>query len=245
MIAAVLCLAPAAWLFPRLEHLRFYNLFPLAALPADSATSAALAAAKVYDVPGFARMVPLLETVVALLVAGTAISAWAWFSHRPRMALACLVGSMAVGLATVERGFLLYAPYRSVAELAAVLRGELRPGEQVMIEGRFEHHAGMAFYSRQPVGVYHGRQGILMYGAHYVGTEGRFVGDEEFARKWRGPGRTYLLTDSPDCLNRLQGLAPATVVLGRTGNSWLLANRAAPGLVRVPASLPALAASKF
>jgi 4-amino-4-deoxy-L-arabinose transferase-like glycosyltransferase len=238
LIASVVCLAPAAWLFPRLEHLRFYNLFPLAALPADSAHGAALATAKVYDVPGFARLVPLLETVVALLVAGTAVSAWAWFSHRPRVALACFVGAVAIGLATLERGFLLYAPYRSVATLAAVLRGELQPGEQVMMEGRFEHHAGMAFYTGQPVGVYRGHQGILLYGARYVGTEGRFIGDEEFARRWQGPERTYLLSDAPNCLTRLQALAPGTVLLGRTGNSWLLANRPAARLAAVPGSWP-------
>jgi 4-amino-4-deoxy-L-arabinose transferase-like glycosyltransferase len=226
LIAFVVCLAPAAYFFPRLEHIRFYNLFPLAALPAESSRSAILAIAKIYDVPGFARLVPLLETVIALIVAGTAVSAWAWFHHRPKLALAALVGAMAAGLITVERGFLLYAPYRSVAQLAGVLRNELQPGDQIMIEGKYEHHSGIAFYTAQHIGVYRGLLGILVNGTRYTGTEGTFVGDEEFKQLWKGSGRAYLLSDTPDCLPRMQTLAPETIVLGRTGNSWLLANHA-------------------
>jgi hypothetical protein len=226
LIAFLACLAPAAFLFPRLEHMRFYNLFPLVALPPESSHSAVLTTAKIYDVPGFARLVPLLETVVALIIAGSAVSAWAWFHHRSRLALACMVGAMGAGLITLERGFLLYAPYRSVAQLAGVLRNELRPGDQVIIEGKYEHHAGIAFYTGQHIGVYRGLLGILVNGTRYTGTKGTFFDDTEFKELWNGMGRVYLLSDTPGCLLQMQALNPETIVLGRTGNSWLLANRA-------------------
>lgn len=163
--------------------------------------------------------------VVVLVIAGTAASAWAWFRFRSGLAFACFVGAMAVGLATVEKGFLLYAPYRSVAKLASLLRSEIQPGEQIMIEGRYEHHAGIAFYSAQQVGVYRGLQGILMNGTRYTGTKGTFISDEEFGQLWKGSRRAYLLSDSSATLYRLRSLAPETTVLGRTGNSWLFANR--------------------
>jgi hypothetical protein len=226
LIAFLVCLAPAAYFFPRLERMRFYNLFPLMALPPESSHSAVLTTAKIYDVPGFARLVPLLETVVALIIAGTAVSAWAWFHHRSRLALACLVGAMGAGLITVERGFLLYAPYRSVAQLAGVLRNELQPGDQIIIEGKYEHHTGIAFYTGQHIGVYRGLLGILVNGTRYTGTKGTFFDDTEFMELWKGTGRVYLLSDTPGCLLQMQALNPETIVLGRTGNSWLLANRA-------------------
>src|ERR1035438_10735846 len=102
LIAFVACLAPAAYLFPRLEHMRFYNLFPDAFPPRGSAAGGIPATARVYVEPGFARLVPLLETAVALVVAGTAVSAWASFRRRPGLALTCLVGAMGVGLTAIR-----------------------------------------------------------------------------------------------------------------------------------------------
>ncbi len=226
LIAFLACLVPAVTFFPRLEHTRFYNLFPLEALPAQSFGSGIPAAAQLYDVPGFARLVPLLEAFIALIVAGAALSAWSWFHRRPRLAFVCLVGAMAAALAMIERGFVIYAPYRSVSQLAALVRAEIQPGDEVVIEGKFEHHSGIAFYTGQPVRVYRGLQGILMNGTRYTGTQGTFVDDSEFTQLWKGPGTVYLLSDSPDSLTRLRALEPQTLVLGRTGNSWLLANRA-------------------
>jgi 4-amino-4-deoxy-L-arabinose transferase-like glycosyltransferase len=224
LIAFAVCLVPAAFLFPRLEHMRFYNLFPDVALPADSAAGGALATAKVYVVPGFGSLVPLFEKVVALIIAGTAASAWAWFRHRPILSLACLVGAMGVGLTAIEDGFVQFEPYRSIVRLAGVLRDELRPGDQILIEGKYEHHAGLSFYTGRQIRVYRGLDGILLYGSHFAGATGTFVSEEEFALLWRGRARVYLLSDAPDCLSRMRGLAPGTIVLGRTGNNWLLAN---------------------
>ena len=114
---------------------------------------------KIYEVPDFARLVPLFETVVGLIVAGTAVSAWAWFRRRPALALAGLALSMGAGLVTIEDGFRLFEPYRSVARLAAVLRAELRPGDQILVEGRYEQHAGLGFYTGERVRVYRGLAG--------------------------------------------------------------------------------------
>jgi 4-amino-4-deoxy-L-arabinose transferase-like glycosyltransferase len=224
LIGLAACMVPAALLFPRLEHMRFYNLFPLAALPADPSGSGILATARVYDVPGFASLVPLLESVAAVIAAGIAVSSWAWFGGRPRAAFSCLVVAMAAGLLSVERGFQLYAPYRSVEELAGWLRIVLQPGDKIVIEGKYDHHAGLGYYTGEHILIYRGLQGILVNGTRYVGTLGTFIGDSELEHLWKGPGRVYYLSDEPGSLRRLRGLAPSTLVVGRTGNSWLLEN---------------------
>jgi hypothetical protein len=226
LIGFAVCLVPAACLFPRLEHLRFYNIFPDVAAPVQSAGEAIPASAKIYEVPDFARLVPLFETVVGLIVAGTAASAWAWFRRRPGIALAGLALAMGVGLVTIEDGFRLFEPYRSVARLAGVLRAELRPGDEILVEGKYEQHAGLGFYTGQRVRVYRGAAGVLVYDAQAKDPSGTFVSEEEFIRLWRGPGRVYLLSAAPDGWSRTRALSAQSVLLGRTGNTWLLANRA-------------------
>jgi hypothetical protein len=226
LIVFSVCLIPAANLFPRLEHMKFYNMFQSVDSSAQSAHDPMIAAAKIYLVPTFADLVPLFKIVVALIVVGTALSAWAWFRHRPGLALICLVGALGAGLATVEKGFVLFAPHRSVAQLGKLLKGELHPGEQILVEDNYEYHAAIDFYTGQRVRVYRGSRGDLLYGSHYPEAGGVFVSEKEFGQLWRGPGRVYLLSDAPDCLSRLRVLVPETMVLGRTGSNWLFANHA-------------------
>lgn len=228
LIAFALCLAPAAGLFPRLAHLRFYNLFP-APTPLAKALPPGTAGAIQVDLePGFGALVPLLEAVVGLVVLGTCLSAFAWYRRRPALALAGLVAAMAVGLTVVERGFLLFAPYRSVSELAAVVRHDFQPADQVLLQGKYELHASLGFYTRLPIRVYRGRDGILLNGTRYAHPAGTFVSDAEFARLWRGAGQVFLVSDAPGCLAHALALSPATQVLGREGESWLLANHPEP-----------------
>jgi 4-amino-4-deoxy-L-arabinose transferase-like glycosyltransferase len=226
LIVFSLCLIPAANLFPQLEHMKFYNMFQGLGSPAESVSDPMIAAAKIYVVPAFADLVPLFKIVVALIVVGTGLSALAWFRHRPGLALACLVGALGVGFATVEKGFVLFSPYRSVAQLGSLLHNELQPGDQIIVDRNYEYHAAIDFYTGQRARVYRGAKGDLLYGSRYPEATGTFVSEEEFARLWRGPGRVFLLSDDPDCLSQLRALVPTTIVVGRTGSNWLFANRA-------------------
>jgi hypothetical protein len=120
----------------------------------------------------------------------------------------------------------LFSPYRSVDQLGSLLRSELHPGDQIIVDSNFEYHAGIDFYTGQRVRVYRGARGDLLFGcSHYPEAAGTFVSEEEFARLWRGPGRVFLLSDAPDMLPQLRALVPNTIVLGRTGSNWLFANR--------------------
>jgi hypothetical protein len=182
------------------------------------------ATARIYTVPRFADLVPLFETVVTLVIAGTAFSSWAWFRHRPRLSMACLVAAMVMGLATLQNGFLLFEAHRSIARLARVLDDELRPGEQILAEGKYENHASLDFYTGQRTRVYQGFDGDLLYGSRYPEAAGTFVPEPEFRQLWQGPGRVYLLTGEANRLGRLLALNPSTILMGRTGDNWLFAN---------------------
>jgi 4-amino-4-deoxy-L-arabinose transferase-like glycosyltransferase len=238
LILFSVCLIPAANLFPRLEHMKFYNMFQDLGASTGSVRDPSTASAKIYLVPAFSALVPLFKVVVALIVVGTALSAWAWFRHRPGLALVCLVGALGVGLATVENGFMLFAPHRSVAQLGKLLQNELQPEDQVLVEDQYEYHAAIDFYTGRRVRVYRGSEGDLLYGSRYPEGRGTFVSQEEFEKLWRGPGRVFLLSGAGDSLFRLRLLVPDTIVLGRTGDNWLLSNRAQPG-GETPSSLTA------
>jgi len=224
LIAFALCLVPAAYIFPRLEHTSFYNMFPKMEPSAELLQGAARSAARIYEVPTFGDLVPLFYAVVTLVIAGTAASSWAWFSRRPRIAMACLVAGMVLGLGTLQKGFVLFEAHRSIAKLARVLAGELQPGEQVLVEGKYENHASLDFYTGQRTRVYRGFDGDLVYGSRYPDSSGTFVPEDEFKRLWRGPARAYLLAGDGDRFGQLRALNPDTVLLGRTGDNWLYSN---------------------
>jgi hypothetical protein len=233
LIVFSVCLIPAANLFPRLEHMQFYNMFQGSGTPAGLVNDPSIAAAKINLVPAFSDLVPLFKIVVGLIVVGTGLSALAWFRHRPGLALFCLVGALGVGLATVEKGFVLFSPYRSVDQLGSLLRHELQPGDQIIVDRNYEYHAAIDFYTGQRARVYRGAKGDLLYGSHYPEAGGVFVSEEEFAQLWRGPGRVFLLSDAPDSLSQLRALVPNTIVVGRTGSNWLFANRGEAELTRM------------
>jgi hypothetical protein len=225
LIIFSVCLIPAANLFPQLEHMQFYNMFQGSGSATGSISDPVIAAAKINIVPAFSDLVPLFKIVVVLIVVGTGLSALAWFLHRPGLALICLVGALGVGFGTVEKGFVLFSPYRSVAQLGSLLHSELQPGDQIIVDRNYEYHAAIDFYTGQRARVYRGAKGDLLYGSHYPEAGGVFVSEEEFAQLWRGPGRVFLLSDAPDGLSQLRALVPNTIVLGRTGSNWLFVNR--------------------
>lgn len=112
--------------------------------------------------------------------------------------------------------------------LADVILRELRPGDQIIIEGPYENFASANFYTGQRARVLHGLFGDLEFGSRYPEAQGTFLEEEEFAELWRGAGRVYLLSDSPSRIGKLQALGPAPVVLGRSGKNWLFSNRKGP-----------------
>jgi hypothetical protein len=219
-------LVPIAMQFPWLEHHTFYNLFPTAQPIGDAASGVTL---QVDDAPGFGVLVPLLQKCLVGVLAGVVTAAVLWYRRKHTGAWIALTITVGAGLAGLKEGFVLFQPYRSSQEIGVLLQGERKPEEPIFVEGRFEHHAGVAFYSGSTVYLWHGLSGVLLNGNDHAGDSPQFVDDAEFTRRWASRHRAYLVTLDAGRLAQLRRAAPATSAIARTGDTWLLCNQPAAG----------------
>jgi hypothetical protein len=125
----------------------------------------------------------------------------------------------------VQTGIVAFEPHRSIIHLAEVIRREIQPGDQLVIDGPYENFASANFYTGQRARVLNGHFGDLEFGSRYSEAKGTFLNEQEFAGLWRGAGQVLLLSDSPSRMAKLQALGPEPVVLGRSGKNWLFSNR--------------------
>jgi len=221
-------LVPASWLFPRLEHVSLYNMFTALDAYARDIQFGILSNAKVYTVPSYEELVPLLRWAALTLLVGIAGATLAWFRRKPTLTFACLIAGMLPTLTFTQAGIVAFEPHRSVVRLADVIRREFRPGDQLIIEGPYENFASADFYTGHRARVLDGHFGDLAFGSRYPEARGTFLTEEEFAALWPGPVRVYLLSDSPHRVAKLETLGSEPVVLGRSGKNWLFSNRARP-----------------
>jgi hypothetical protein len=225
LLTVAVGLLPASWLFPRLENISLYNMFTAMDAYSRDIQYGILSNAEVYTVPSYEEMVPLLHWLTLILLVGTASATLAWMRRKPGLTFACLVTSMVPTLGLVQNGIVLFEPHRSIVRLAEVIRDEFRPGDQIVIEGPYENFASANFYTGQRARVLRGLFGDLEFGSHYPEAEGTFLEEEELLGLWPGPGRVFLLSDSPSRIAKLKGLIPEPAVLGRSGKNWLFSNR--------------------
>ena len=225
LLVAGVVLVPAAWLFPKLERISFYNMLPAIDAYSRNIQYGILSKAEVYTAPSYEEVVPLLHWASVFFLLSTAASTAAWLWRGPRLAFACLVAGMLPTLALAHSGIIVFEPHRSMVELAGIVRREFRLGDQIIIDGPYENFAGVDFYTRQRARVVDGFWGDLAFSARYPDAKGVFLGEGELAAIWRGKARVFLFSDSPGRLDKLGALGQPPIVLGRTGKNWLFSNR--------------------
>jgi 4-amino-4-deoxy-L-arabinose transferase-like glycosyltransferase len=225
LLTIAVVLLPASWLFPRLENVSLYNMFTAMDAYSRDIQYGILSNAEVYTVPSYEEMVPLLRWLALILVAGIASATFAWLRRRPAITLACLIATMLPTFSLIQTGIVAFEPHRSITHLADVIRREFRLGDQIIVEGPYENFASVNFYTGQKARVLHGLFGDLEFGSHYAEAKGTFLEENEFEQLWQGPGRIYLLSDSPKRMAKLKTLSPEPMVLGRSGKNWLFSNR--------------------
>jgi 4-amino-4-deoxy-L-arabinose transferase-like glycosyltransferase len=138
---------------------------------------------------------------------------------RRRAALASLGVAACLLLFVLAGGAARFDARRSVKPLALALRELLQPGDEVVNYG--EYYQDLPFYLGRTITVAHYR-GELEFGITAEDTRGWMIDPAEFWRRWRGPGRVYLVTDFR------KGLTPEAVggkLLARSGDDRLLVNR--------------------
>jgi 4-amino-4-deoxy-L-arabinose transferase-like glycosyltransferase len=225
LLAISVGLLPASWLFPRLENISLYNMFTAMDAYSRDIQYGILSNAEVYTVPSYDEMVPLLRWLALILMVGIAATTLAWMRRRPGLTFACLVATMLPTFSLVQTGIVAFEPHRSIIHLAEVIRREIQPGDQLVIDGPYENFASANFYTGQRARVLNGHFGDLEFGSRYSEAKGTFLDEQEFAGLWRGTGQVLLLSDSPSRMAKLQALGPEPVVLGRSGKNWLFSNR--------------------
>lgn len=219
-------LVPASLLFPRLKNISFYNMFPAIDAYSRDIQYGIVSQAKVYPVPSFDQLVPLLRGVALIFFVGIGLATCAWLFRRRRLTIACMVATMVPSLAIVHQGIVLFEPHRSILSLAEVIRHEFRPGDLLLIDGPYENFASADFYTGEQARVLGGHFGDLAFGSRYPEAKHLFLTEDKFVRLWQGSERVFLLSDAPDRFEALKALTPGSVILGRSGKNWLFSNRA-------------------
>ncbi len=226
LLALAAGLLLAVWFFPVLKDVSpHHRLFTAMDSYSREIQAGILSNAAVYTVPSYQELARLLRPYTLVFLAGIITATLACLMRRPGVTFALLVGAMLPMLSLVQNGIVLFEPHRSIVRLMGVLRQELRPGDQIVVEGPYENFGSASFYTGQRVRVLHGRFGNLLYGSRYPEAQGTFLEEEEFAVLWRGVGRVFLLSDAPDRIAKLRPILPRSVVLARSGKNWLFSNR--------------------
>ncbi|HEV7516890.1 MAG TPA: glycosyltransferase family 39 protein, partial [Thermoanaerobaculia bacterium] len=136
---------------------------------------------------------------------------------RPRAALVAAGATAALFLTTLATSLPPLDPGRSVKALALALRPLLRPGDEVA--SYHDYFQDLPFYAGRTVTVAAWR-GELDYGMTHEDVSRWMISEEEFWRRWNGPGRVFLVADrrsAPPAVASAQ-------VLARSGNNLLLVN---------------------
>lgn len=168
---------------------------------------------------------PLLLVGIALL-AGTALN---WLFRRRDSALPAnlsLVAMMIAVLLCVHQGFVIFSPELSSKRIALEIGRVYRPGDTIVINGKYELGSTLNYYTGIELHVLNARDGNLWFGSWFPGAPDIFETDASFARLWRGPHRVFLFTEDYSAAKALGDVDPASVfIFDSQGGKLVLTNR--------------------
>ncbi len=162
---------------------------------------------------------------VPLLLAGVAflIGAWgAWSLRRVSRALA-LGAMMTLFFHAARLALIAFDPYLASRPLAEALMQQ--PAGQLIVDDQYYTFSSIFFYTNRTALLLNGRVNNLEYGAYAPGAVQVFIGDEDFAARWRSTQRYYLVIEKPKLarIEKLIGVA-AIHVIKESGGKLLVSN---------------------
>jgi 4-amino-4-deoxy-L-arabinose transferase-like glycosyltransferase len=164
---------------------------------------------------------PLLGAVVCLLI-GSGLN-WFLRSRRRPMQGNLVLAAMMVGLlACVHSAFVTFSPILSSKSLARAIQQHYRPGDLVVVDGRYDQASTLNFYLRVPLLVLHQPSGNLWYGSQFPDAPRVFQTQSSFNTMWAGPTRVFLWTDQND--PKKLGATPR-FLLARSGGKSIFTNQ--------------------
>ena len=102
------------------------------------------------------------------------------------------------------------------------IRGQYRPGDQIVVSGLYENASTLNFYTGLPLHSLHAPGGNMWYGTQFPGAPRVFETQASFLEMWNGPQRVFFWTDQEDPV-ALRGLT--SYVVARRGGKTIFANR--------------------
>jgi hypothetical protein len=164
---------------------------------------------------------PLLGAVVCLLI-GSGVN-WFLRSRRRPIEGNLVLAAMMVGLlACVHSAFVTFSPILSSKSLALAIQQHYRPGDVVVVDGRYDQASTLNFYLRVPLLVLHEPSGNLWYGSKFPDARRVFETYSSFNAMWAEPPRVFLWTDQND--PKELGAAPR-FLLARSGGKSIFTNQ--------------------
>jgi 4-amino-4-deoxy-L-arabinose transferase-like glycosyltransferase len=169
---------------------------------------------------------PLLLLVGISFLAGTALN---WIFRRWRRIFAAnlaLAAMMIVMLLCVHQGLVIFSPELSSKRIALEVQKAYRPGDVIVVNGKYEWGSTLNYYTNIQLHVLNGRDGNLWFGSFFPDAPQIFEDDSSFARLWNGPQRVFLFSEDFLEDRALRRLGPRRVfVFARQGGKVVLSNR--------------------
>jgi hypothetical protein len=164
---------------------------------------------------------PLIGFVISFL-AGSGLN-W-FFRMRRRPAHGNVVlALMMVGLLTcVHSAFATFSPILSSSQLARAIQQHYRPGDLIVIDGRYDQASTLNFYLGVPVLVLGEPSGNLWYGSNFPDAPHVFETQASFAALWAGAHTVFLWSDQEN--PRELAVLPSHL-LARSGGKVIFTNR--------------------
>ena len=168
---------------------------------------------------------PLWLVGIGLLV-GAGLN---WIFRRRGWSFAgnlALAGMMIVVLFCVHDGLVIFSPELSSKRIALEIQQAYRPGDTIVINGKYEWGSTLNYYTGIELHVLNGRDGNLWFGSLFPDAPQIFEDNESFARLWSGPNRVFLFSEDFLADQALANIDHAKAfVFARQGGKVVLTNR--------------------
>lgn len=168
---------------------------------------------------------PLLLVGLGLLI-GTGLNWIFRWGGRVLAANLALTGMMVVLLFCVHWGLVIFSPELSSKRVALEIQKAWRPGDTIVVNGKYEWGSTLNYYTGIQLHMLNGRDGNLWFGSFFPGAPQVFEDNASFTRLWDGPHRVFLFTEDFLADKALADVNRSKVfVFARQGGKVVLSNQ--------------------
>lgn len=168
---------------------------------------------------------PLLLVGLGLLI-GTGLN---WIFRRRNKPFAgnlTLTAMMIALLFGVHWGLVIFSPELSSKRVAFEIKQAWRPGDVIVVNGKYEWGSTLNYYTGIQLHMLNGRDGNLWFGSFFPGAPQVFEDSASFKQLWNGPHRIFLFTEDFLADKALADIDRSKVfVFARQGGKVVLSNR--------------------